>query len=366
MLSLREIWLKLLKKPSALFGVTLIVFSAFLALFAFLIIPDKSENANEQLSQLALKPPGFKTKVLKMPLINKRKKSMLQSFLTGKIPQTQNLPFTDIKIDSTTIYLTGHNGVQKIYEAKHFLLAHLSGESLQKELESKWIDKKRFWFGSDKYGRDILSRIILGLRISLMVGLLAVLLSTTIGVVIGLVSGYFSGWIDDLFMWLINTVWSIPTVLLVFAIVMAFGRSVYIIFIAVGLTLWVDVARLIRGQVKEIKSKEFLSAANTMGFGIFRILFIHILPNLTGPLMVIAASNFAIAILIEAGLSYLGFGVQPPTPSLGNMLYENYAFAISGKVFAALIPAIVIMFLVLSFNLTGNGLRDILDVKETE
>jgi len=277
-----------------------------------------------------------------------------------------NVPFSELKIDSTSLYLTGYNGIQQIYDSNVLLLNHLGPDDFKREIENKFIDKKTFWFGTDKYGRDILSRIILGLRISLLVGLLAVLLSTTIGVIIGLISGYFSGWIDDFFMWLINTVWSIPTVLLVFAIVMAFGRSVYIIFIAVGLTLWVDVARLIRGQVKEIKSREFLSAANTMGYGIFRILFIHILPNLTGPLMVVAASNFAIAILIEAGLSYLGFGVQPPTPSLGNMLYENYAFAISGKVFAALIPAIVIMLLVLSFNLTGNGLRDILDVKESE
>lgn len=366
MTTTKNIFLSLLRKPSALLGISIIGLSLFLALFAFAIIPDKSENANEQFSQLALKSPGFSFKVLKQPIKTKNAKSMLAKFFSGHPVRHKIHAFTDIKVNKGLIYLESHSGVQNIIKPDAFNLSNLESENLEQILQKNFISKRTFWFGSDKYGRDILSRIILGLRISLLVGLLAVVLSLTIGVTVGLLSGYFSGWIDDLFMWIINTVWSIPTILLVFAIVIAFGRSVYVIFIAVGLTLWVDVARLIRGQVKELKSKEFLSAAHSMGYGIFRILFIHILPNVTGPLMVIAASNFAIAILIEAGLSYLGFGVQPPTPSLGNMLYENYAFALSGKVFAAIIPAIVIMFLVLSFNLTGNGLRDTLDIKKSE
>ena len=203
------------------------------------------------------------------------------------------------------------------------------------------------------------------MRVSLFVGLLAVIISLCIGLVLGLLSGYKGEWVDDIVMWIINTVWSIPTVLLVFAIVIALGRSINVIYLAVGLTLWVEVARLVRGQVLEIRNKDFIKAASTLGYGTNRILYKHILRNLIGPLTVVCAANFAIAILIEAGLSYLGFGVQPPTPSLGNMLNENYGYVLGGKVFLAVIPAIVIMFLVLAFNLAGNSLRDVLDIKKS-
>ena len=164
-------------------------------------------------------------------------------------------------------------------------------------------------------------------------------------------------------MLLINTVWSIPTLLLVFAIVLALGRGVSIIFLAVGLTMWVDVARIVRGQVLALKEVQFVEAAQSMGFRTWRILSKHILPNCMGPVMVVAAANFAMAILIEAGLSYLGFGIQPPQPSWGTMLNENYGYAIGGKPFLALTPALAIMLMVLAFNLVGNGLRDALDVK---
>ena len=212
----------------------------------------------------------------------------------------------------------------------------------------------------------MLSRLILGVRVSLMVGFIAVFISLTIGILLGAIAGYFGGRTDDLIMLLINTVWSIPTLLLVFAIVLALGRGIGIIFLAVGLTMWVDVARIVRGQVLGLKEIQFVEAAQSMGFSTWRILRRHILPNILGPVMVIAAANFATAILIEAGLSYLGFGIQPPTPSWGTMLNENYGYAIGGKPFLALVPAMAIMLMVLAFNLVGNGLRDALDVKTEE
>ncbi|MFK7809569.1 MAG: ABC transporter permease, partial [Saprospiraceae bacterium] len=233
---------------------------------------------------------------------------------------------------------------------------------LEKQIRSEHIIQKTLYLGSDKYGRSLLSRLILGLRISLLVGLIAVLIALTIGIALGALAGYFGGRVDDLILLLINTVWSIPTLLLVFAIVLALGRGIGIIFLAVGLTMWVDVARIVRGQVMALKEIQFVEAAKSMGFQSGRIIFKHILPNVLGPVMVIAASTFATAILIEAGLSYLGFGIQPPTPSWGTMLNENYGYAISGKPFLALIPAFAIMSLVLAFNLVGNGLRDAMDV----
>ena len=127
--------------------------------------------------------------------------------------------------------------------------------------------------------------------------------------------------------------------------------------------MWVDVARIVRGQVMSLKERGFVEAAQAMGFGTTRILMRHILPNVLGPVVVVAASNFATAILIESGLGYLGFGIQPPTPSWGTMLNENYGYAIGGKPFLAIIPAAAIMLMVLAFNLAGNGFRDALDVK---
>ena len=344
----------------ALVSMSFIILCVILSVFAFFVIPDKTINANEQMVQISLRPPGFSSSFFHIDRgLNRQKRSWFNRYFNGSYSDKEWTPITEWRTEGDLLLLKQYNGIQKSIP-----LEKLSSSGSVEENIKQHISRRTFWFGTDRYGRDILSRIILGLRISLLVGFLAVLISLTIGVLIGLLSGYYGSWIDSILMWLINTVWSIPTILLVFAIVLALGKSIYIIFLAVGLTLWVDVARLVRGQVKDILDSEFLKAAKTMAFSDWRIMMVHILPNLSGPLMVIAASNFAIAILIESGLSYLGFGVQPPTPSLGNMLYENYGFAISGKVFAAIIPALFIMLLVLSFNLIGNSLRDIFDVKQ--
>jgi peptide/nickel transport system permease protein len=225
------------------------------------------------------------------------------------------------------------------------------------------IQRRTYWLGTDKFGRDILSRLIIGARVSLAVGCIAVFISLLLGVLLGAMAGYFGGKTDALIMWLVNVTWSIPTLLLVFAITMAMGKGFWQIFIAVGLTMWVSVARLIRGQVMAIREQEYVLAARALGLGHFRILFKHILPNCLGPLLVIAASNFATAIIIEAGLSFLGIGIQPPQPSWGLMIKENYNFIITHHPLLALIPGFAIMLLVLAFNLLGNGLRDAVDVK---
>jgi len=230
-------------------------------------------------------------------------------------------------------------------------------------LVAQHIITKKYWLGTDKFGRDILSRLIIGTRVSLAVGLIAVLISLTLGIILGALAGYFKGWVDEVVMWLVNVTWSIPTLLLVFAITLAMGKGFWQIFIAVGLTMWVSVARLVRGQVMAVKELEFVQAAKALGFTNFRIIVKHILPNILGPILVIAASNFATAIIVEAGLSFLGIGVQPPQPSWGLMIKENYNFIITHNPMLALIPGFAIMLLVLAFNLLGNGLRDAVDVK---
>jgi len=150
---------------------------------------------------------------------------------------------------------------------------------------------------------------------------------------------------------------------LVFAITLVLGKGFWQVFIAVGLTMWVSVARLVRGQVLNVRELEYVEAAKALGFSNARIIARHIIPNIIGPVMVIAASNFASAIVIEAGLSFLGVGVQPPQPSWGLMVKENYNFIITQNPMLALAPGFAIMLLVLAFNLFGNGLRDALNVR---
>ncbi len=212
----------------------------------------------------------------------------------------------------------------------------------------------------------MLSRLMIGSRVSLAVGLISVIISLLIGVTIGSLGGFFRGWVDKVVVWLINVVWSIPTLLLVIAITFALGKGFWQVFIAVGFTMWVEVARITRGQILAIREKEYVEAARALGFSNFRIIFRHILPNLSGPIIVISAANFASAILIEAGLSFLGIGVQPPMPSWGSMIRENYAYLLLDATHLAVLPGLAIMLIVLSFMVVGNGLRDALDVKTQE
>jgi peptide/nickel transport system permease protein len=239
--------------------------------------------------------------------------------------------------------------------------------NLRNMIYKMYMPTKTFWLGTDRFGRDILSRLIVGSRVSLFVGLVSVLISLFIGIIAGALAGYFRGPVDAVILWIINVFWSIPTILLAMGLYVGAGTLIesklLLIFIAVGLTMWVEVARIVRGQFILVREFEYVTAAQSLGYNNMRTIFRHILPNILGPVIVVACANFANAILIESGLSYIGLGVQPPTPSWGGMLSEYKNFIDSDKAFLALSPGFAIMILVLAFNLVGNGLRDALDVR---
>ena len=313
----------------------LIIFTyALLSIFGFAIISDKSKFANDMNLQIATLKPLSK---LDFILIDDKK----------------------IYIKEGSILINKKNGdlisFEKFGNNEKFILSSSLG------LEN--IQSQFFLMGTDKFGRDFFSRIIYGMKVSLTIGFLSVLISLAIGIFLGSISGFYGGKIDKAIMWLINVTWSIPTLLLVIAISLAIGKGFNQVFIAIGLTMWVDVARIVRGQFMSLKEKEFVEAGEVLGYKSSRLIVKHILPNILSTILVISTANFSAAILLESGLSFLGLGAQPPVPTWGSMLRDHYYFIFMDKSYLAIIPGLFIMTLVLSFINLGNGLRDLLDVK---
>ncbi len=349
-------WKKFRENKGAMFGLVIILLSLLAAILAYFIAPDHSPNANRIILEIRSQKPGFTKTFVLIPKKDKIVKGgFFHRLLYGKEDRYEYIPVNSYELkgrDSIRVKKYVDEGVEE--EITYATDDHFAKSN---------IVKKKFWLGTDKFGRDILSRLIIGTRVSLSVGLITVIISLSIGVMLPSLAGYYRGRTDNIIIWIINVIWSIPTLLLVFAITFALGKGFLQIFIAVGLTMWVSVARLVRGQVLGIRELEYVEAAKALGFSDARIIFRHILPNIMGPLLVVAAANFASAIVIEAGLSFLGVGVQPPQPSWGLMIKENYNFIITENPMLAIAPGIAIMLLVLAFNLVGNGLRDALDVK---
>ena len=329
-----------------------ILIITLISIFAYWISPDSSPNANQMNLNIHSKPPGFSTLILKIP----------QNLNIDNFPISKNEIFIkDYKILNNKLFYSEVGSFSM--EQKEIDITEILKDNDIKEFELKFIKKKTFYLGTDKYGRDMLSRMIIGSRVSISIGFIAVIISLIIGILIGLTSGYFGGWFDDFIVWLINVFWAIPTLLLVIAITISLGKGYWQVFFAVGLTMWVEVARLVRGKVRTLKEKLFIQSAKVLGFSSCRIMLNHILPNLIGPLIVISAANFASAILIESGLSFLGIGVQPPVPSWGGMVKDHFRYIILGKEYLAILPGLAIMSLVLSFMILGNSLRDAFDVR---
>ena len=343
---------KFIKDYWGVLSLIYIIIVIFISIFAYNISPDSSINANQMNLNIHSKPPGFSTLIFKVP---DNYNIDTPVFLNNEIF------ISDYKIINDTLLYSEVGSFSE--DQKKISISNILNENDIKEFELKFIKEKTFFLGTDKYGRDMLSRMIVGSRVSISIGFVAIIISLIIGLLIGLSSGYFGGWFDNFIMWLINVFWAIPTLLLVIAITISLGKGFWQVFIAVGLTMWVDVARLVRGQVRAVKEKLFIQSVQVLGFSSSRILLNHILPTLIGPLIVISAANFASAILIESGLSFLGIGVQPPIPSWGGMVKDHFRYLILGKEYLAILPGFAIMSLVLSFMILGNSLRDAFDVR---
>jgi peptide/nickel transport system permease protein len=391
-------WQRFKKNKLAMFGLITIGLCLAVAVLGYLLTPDSTPDANDQVLELSKKPPGFQVQVLRVRKNeNTHHVNWFTKMLFGEVSDYRSIPFSDYHFEGDEIVLTEYNGGKankgavlkfnladvvsnvnmdipintstagsiEFAELGSEILIKKSIKELQAEIEKNNILTKKFILGTDPAGRDLLSRLIIGVRVSFSVGFIAVFISVVIGILLGALAGYFRGRVDDIILWFINVVWSVPTLLLVIAITLVLGKGFWQVFIAVGLTMWVEVARVIRGQILSMREKEFIEAGKALGFTSFRIITRHVLPNVMGPVIVISASNFASAILIEAGLSFLGIGAQPPTASWGAMINAHRGYIIGDAPYLAFLPGLAIMLIVLAFVLLGNGLRDSLDRKLT-
>jgi len=366
-----------------------------MSIAGYWITPDKTPMVNEQNLLLSTLKPGKEVTVLK---VRKNQdiptRNIFYKLFYGQENVYQTYPFAGYRFTSDSIIITEFSkdssgleigfhlanicyplyetaGITKKGSLISFVtldgqLIKTSIQELRKQVVEQNISKKTFILGTDRYGRDVLSQLVIGTRVSLSVGFISVAISLLIGIFLGAIAGYFGGKMDAFISWFINVVWAVPTLLLVIAITFALGKGFWQVFVAVGLTMWVEVARVVRGQFMSLREKEFVEAARALGYRNFRIIFKHILPNAMAPVIVISAANFASAILLEAGLSFLGIGVQPPMPSWGGMIKENYAYIILDYAYLAILPGVAIMIMVLAFMLIGNGLRDAMDVRTVD
>lgn len=334
-------WRRLRKNVGAVVGLAIIVTMVVMAIFAPLITPFEPTST---ILEYAVKPSGFRGSVLKK--VN---------------PSNPDAPYliavSSWRIDGDTVRWIDPSG--KAYSESVSAMAGSGPE--------EWHDEPLFLLGTDRQGRDIYTRLVYGLRVSLSVGLISESIALMIGVFLGALAGFFRGWVDDVVMWGVNVVWAFPSILLVIAFSVMLGQGFWQTFIAIGISSWVDIARIVRGQFFSIREQEYIEATRAFGFSSFRVIVRHMLPNAIGPIIVLGTAGFATAIIAEASLSFIGLGVQPPTPSWGQMIREGVGYIALGTNWSmTLYPCLAMALAVFAVNLFGDGLRDVFDPKTTQ
>jgi peptide/nickel transport system permease protein len=344
---------KLLTFNSFRLGIAITLLFALPAIPGYLITTDQSSDCNEIIPELANRAPGSSFTYIVLKNAQANTDSRMHIWLWGKGTTgdiVAGQPIGNVVADSLTFITSGEKYAKKY--AVNELIADADGQVLHHRTN---------WLGTDRFGRDVLSRLIIGARVSLSVGFISVFISLFLGTIIGMAAGYFGGKTDSVLSWFIAVFWSVPTLLVALGLSFAFGKGYWQVLIACGLSTWVEVARVVRGQTLQLRQKEFVLAGIITGFGPWYMMRKHILPNLKGSLTVMATTNFAAAILLESGLSFLGLGISPPTPSWGSMAKEHLGNLVLDSAWLALIPGIAIMLLVMAFNLMAMGMRDALD-----
>ena len=329
-------WIRFKRNKLAMAGLIILIALVLIAILAGFLAP---YDPVDQTLEYATKYSGFRGNVL------------VKTALDGKdfIPI---LKIINVKADSVS-YID-YSGTEK----------SIARSELVSGNESDWHMEPEYLLGTDRYGRDILSRLIYGSRISLSVGVISESIAIFIGVVLGAFAGYFRGKTDAVIMWFINVIWAFPSILFIIALSVVLGKGFWQSFVAIGLTGWVEIARIVRGQFFSLRETEYVEATRALGYKAPRIIFKHILPNTIGPIIVTGTAGLATAIIFEASLSFLGLGVQPPTASWGQMVFDGYKYIVAGTNYGlAIYPSLAIMITVFAVNLIGDGLRDAFDPK---